>query len=129
MKKRINSRQKGARMEREAAAFLTGIGYPTTREARNGVDGAEDLVLPPELSYRVHIEVKADESIDIGTKALTDAFEQAKMVAKGRNPYVLWHRKRRGWRLSWVDTFGVMHTVAEDDIATALRWVVTTEVK
>jgi hypothetical protein len=49
-------------------------------------------------------------------KALRDAFEQAMVVANGRSAYVLWHRKRRGWRLSWADPNGAMHTVAEDDI-------------
>jgi len=103
MKKRINSRQKGARIEREAAKFLTSLGYLTTRAARNGVDGAADLVLPPTLSG-VHVEVKGDESIDIGTDALYKALCQSSEAGVGtQSTCVLWHRKHRGWRLSWFD--------------------------
>lgn len=112
MKKRINSRAKGARIEREAARFLTSLGFPCERAARNGVDGGEDLMLPDSLSHAVHIEVKGDESIDIGTRALADAMHQAFEACKGtQRPAVLWHRKRKGWRFSWYD-MGVIVTVA-----------------
>lgn len=95
----MNSRAKGARVEREAAAFLTSIGFPAERNARNG-KSADDIVcksLPG-----VHFEVKGNEAIDIGTALLDDACIQACQDSNGRFPVVLWKRSRRGWRLTFV---------------------------
>jgi hypothetical protein len=102
MTKRTNSRQKGARGERAAAAYLTTLGFVAARMGRNGYS-AEDLDCRecPVLS-RVHIEVKHDESFSIQGKALDDAVEQAMEGAGTIKPYaVLWKRNRHPWVLTF----------------------------
>lgn len=115
-----NSRAKGARVEREAAKFLTSIGFPAERNARNG-KSTDDLVVPSLPG--VHFEVKGDRSIGVGTKALDDAMDQAMEAAAGHQvPVVLWKEHRKGWRLSfvpWID--GEIATVGESDIEHRLR--------
>lgn len=98
-----NARQKGARCEREAAALLTKLGFPCQRNGRNGYS-ADDLCTP---FKRVHVEVKADQSIGLGTKALRDACEQAYIAAMNRPRWVvLWKEDRKGWRLSFCEKYG-----------------------
>ena len=102
----MNSRAKGARIEREAAKFLSSLGFSAERNGRNGYS-ADDLRCPALAG--VHIEVKGDESIDIWTKPLEDAYAQARDNAGDRVPVVLWKRRRRDWCLTWV-TGGVLVT-------------------
>lgn len=102
----MNSRAKGARIEREAAKFLSSLGFAAERNGRNGYS-ADDLRCP--ALANVHVEVKGDESIDIWTKPLDDAYAQARENAGDRVPVVLWKRKRRDWCLTWV-TGGVLVT-------------------
>jgi Holliday junction resolvase len=99
----INARQKGARCEREAAKYLTDLGFPCSRNGRNGYS-ADDLCTPFKW---VHVEVKADQSIGLGTKALRDACEQAFIAAMSRPRWcVLWKEDRKGWRLSFCSAPG-----------------------
>lgn len=115
---KVNSRQKGKVIERKAAAFLTGLGYPARRTAqvRGNNDGAADIECP---SLDCHIEVKGDRSIGLGTKALDDACEQAARDANGKDWVVLWWEHKKGWRLTW-DARGRM-TVAARDIGPVLE--------
>lgn len=108
----MNSRSKGAGGEREAAKFLTEQGFPCTRMGRNGRT-AEDLDCPSLAG--LHIEVKRNEAIDIGTEALAGAFAQACTDAPhGRIPVVLWRRNgSRAWRLTW-HRDGVLVTAKAD---------------
>lgn len=92
------SRSKGARGEREAAAFLKSLGFTAERNGRNGYS-ADDLIV--EELPNVHIEVKRDESIDVGTKALDDALAQAEANAVDRVAAVLWRKNRARWRLTY----------------------------
>lgn len=128
--KRINSRQKGARVEREAAKFLTSLGFVATRNARNGLSAADlDLSACPVL-VNVHLEIKGDRSIGLGTKALDDAMEQAQEAAVDKSwvpplaevgshpeiakPHaVLWLEHRKGWRLTWNATYPIQVTTAK----------------
>lgn len=113
-----NSRQKGARIEREAAAFLSKIGFPAERAARNGVDAGEDVFCP---SLAVVFEVKGDEKIDVGTKMLDDAMQQAiERCTPIQNPMVLWKKNRTRWRLTYWSGLRVMVTVGECHIAKVL---------
>lgn len=130
MKKRINSRQKGKRIEREACKFLASIGFPGfQRTAQNcGKSGDAADVRPTDPAHplaHIHFEIKGDESIDVGTKALSDACAQAKRDASGRKWFVLWKRKRSGWRMSFVGynarTKEVLVTVSGEDIKTAVE--------
>ena len=100
MKKRINSRSKGAAGEREAARFLTSLGFHCTRMGRNGRT-AEDLDC--KALSGLHIECKRNEAIDIGTEALVLAYTQACADAPpDRLPIVLWRRNGcRLWRVTW----------------------------
>lgn len=103
-KKRTNSRAKGANGEREAAKFLSQYNLPdgtpvvARRMARNGQKGQADLEhnIPG-----VHFEVKRREGMDVGTRALEDAMEQAILDTSGcREPLVLWRRSRGKWRIT-----------------------------
>lgn len=111
----MNSRAKGARIEREAAKFLSSLGFSAERNGRNGYS-ADDLRCPALAG--VHIEVKGDEAIDIWTKPLDDAYAQARDNANGRVPVVLWKRKRRDWCLTWVSRGVLVTTVGGDRIRT-----------
>lgn len=98
----MNSRAKGKRIELKAAHFLTSHGIPAQRGARNGVKDGQDLILPPE--YDIHIEVKGDQSVRPGTKAMEKALQQASEGAKQagkRRSCVLWKEDRKGWRLTF----------------------------
>ncbi len=97
----MNTCRKGKRVEREAANFLTAHGIPAVRGARNGVKDGQDLILPPE--YDIHIEVKGDQSVRPGTKAMEQALDQARAawLKYGKRFYcVLWKEDRKGWRLT-----------------------------
>lgn len=110
-KKRTNSRAKGANGEREAAKFLSQYNLPdgtpvvARRMARNGQKGQADLEhnIPD-----VHLEVKRNEDIDIGTVALYKALQQATDDApRGVSVGVLWRRNGSRWRIS--GTFSRKH--------------------
>lgn len=103
----MNSRAKGARIEREAAKFLCELGFAAERNGRNGYS-ADDLRCPALAG--VHIEVKGDEAIDIWAMKLDYAYVQAVNNAYGRFPVVLWKRKRRDWCLTWCGAYGVLVT-------------------
>lgn len=98
---KVNGCVKGKRKEREACAFLTSMKLPCERNARNGLSTSDLRPLCPELE-RVHVEVKANRSIRLGTKALYDAYDQAvaEAVKSGKVPVVLWW-DHPGWRLTW----------------------------
>ena len=125
MKKRINSRAKGAAVEREAAEFLRGFGFNVTRNARNGLSAADLDVSEDQVLSKLHIEVKGDKSIELHTKGLTDAMDQAFGDAGGRRtPVVLWKRHRAGWCLSWLMSGpDILATVQGEDIPATLRWL------
>lgn len=101
----MNSRAKGARAEREAAAWLNTllpVGYEAVRAARIGVDGGEDVMIRDEQGRyaNVRVEVKHRATMDLAVKALDEACEQAQADAKGGVWCVLWRRDRRPWVLT-----------------------------
>src|SRR5690349_4069818 len=98
--RRKNSRAKGARCEREAASYLTALGFSARRgqQFRGGPFSPDVIVddLP-----NVHIECKAVEGMDLGTKLLESAWEQAwRDASDDKVPVVLWKRNRTCWRLT-----------------------------
>lgn len=127
MKKRFNSRRKGARVECEAAEFLRGFGFNVTRNARNGLSAADLDVSEDSVLSKLHIEVKGDKSIDVHTNSLIEAWEQAYIGRKeGQVPVVLWKKHRVGWFLTWQLGAGgdpVAATVQGEDIPATLRWL------
>jgi len=81
----MNSRQKGARGERELAAFLRGHGW----ESRRGQQYAGDPSAPDVVSeFPLHIECKRTERL-----SLYDALDQAARDADG--PSAVFHRRNR----------------------------------
>lgn len=86
----MNSRQKGAKGEREAAEHLGKVfGWECIRgQQRSGTECAD--VLGPDW---LHLEVKRTETL-----RLHDALEQAKRDAKpGQIPVVMYRRNRSDW--------------------------------
>ena len=83
----VNSKQKGARGEREVAALLRSYGYT---EAKRGCQyhGGPDSPDVEGLAD-IHIEVKRVERLNI-----TEAMEQAERDCGGAIPTV-WHRKNK----------------------------------
>lgn len=121
----MNSRAKGARAEREAAAWLNTLlppGYEAVRAARIGVDGGEDVMIRDEQNKyaNVRVEVKHRAKIDLATKELTDACEQAARDAKGGDWCVLWRRDRRPFVLT-TSRAGARITI--DDEADVRVWL------
>jgi Holliday junction resolvase len=88
----VNSRDKGARLEREAAHALNSeLGLRTERGARNGVRGGADLIGVPGVRF----EVKGRKSI--GALRFLD---QARTEAKaGEVPVVLMRENAGDWVL------------------------------
>jgi len=110
----INSRDKGKRMERKAAELLKSFGWDAKRgQQHRGGDDSPDVVCPD--LPNIHIEVKADRSIGLGTQALGDAHNQAcRDATDSQRPVVLWWEHRKGWRLDYITEAGVWATVAND---------------
>ena len=133
------SREKGARGEREAAKYLTKLGFECERNGRNGYS-TDDLRLPGLPG--VHVEVKFGvQGMDVGTALLRNAWEQAMhqvclfcSVSIGcvlhrdddrehvfeTQPTVLWKPTRRPWRLTWMEPCGLVTTTGDDAIKTQL---------
>ncbi len=106
MKKRINSKQKGKAVEREAVKFLTSMGFPCHRTAQNrGKTGDCADIEFEDKKCPLHVEVKGSKQIGVGTAALKAAIEQAIRDADAEGlrkiPVVLWKEHRKDWRLSW----------------------------
>lgn len=126
MKPRIQSRAKGKRIEREAAAFLREIGFPSARRGqqhRGGKDSPD--VICDELAG-VHLEVKGDERINFETAAMRKAVEQAhRDSGRGAQTWgLLWKHNRACWKLTFLaESPAVFATVTGDDIRHALLWL------
>lgn len=101
----INSRQKGARGERELASLLRAHGYTNARRGQqfSGINGDADVVGIPGL----HIECKRVEHLSLD-KAMAQSIRDAR---DGEVPVVM-HRKDRG---AWLVTIGI------DDFLTILE--------
>lgn len=97
----MNSRSKGKRIELAAAHYLTRLGYPAVRGAQHSGSPDSPDIKCALLSW-VHIEVKGDRSIGLGTQALADAMEQSIRDSGDKLPVVLWWEHRKGWRLTWM---------------------------
>lgn len=100
----MNSRQKGARGERELANILKGYGYEESRRGQQycGSNGDADVV---GLSG-IHIECKRVEKLN-----LEKAMEQAEHDRKEQEKPAVFHRKdRKPWLVTmkledWMELF------------------------
>ena len=87
MAKKINSRAKGARGERELSSKLKEYGYETRRgQQYSGANGDADVVGLP----GIHIECKRVERLN-----LYDAMAQSKSDANEGETPTIFHRKDR----------------------------------
>lgn len=129
----VNSRSKGARGEREAAKYLTKLGFECRRNGRNGY--SDDDLICADLP-NVHIEVKYGvQGMDLNTKLLKDALEQAyEDVYYSNNDLrswcVLWKPLRLCWRLTWFQSsYGYVTAAGDEDITRTLVWLNAVETK
>jgi Holliday junction resolvase len=107
-RKKVNSRQKGARGERQWAKELNAMGFNSDEPARRGqqFSGSKDS---PDVVCKalacLHPEVKFGVTgLDLGTKLLDDACEQAADDAadSGKLFYVAWKPTgAREWRVTF----------------------------
>lgn len=98
-----NSRQKGARGEREWAGFLSDHGFQARRgqQFSGGTDSPD--VICPLLASLFHPEVKRTEAL-----RLYPALEQARRDAAGKTPYVAHRTNGQTWVVimdatDWID--------------------------
>ena len=86
----INSREKGAKGERELAKVLREYGYTEAKRGQQfcGVNGNADVIGLP----HIHIECKRVEKLN-----LCNAMEQAKKDTKGKLPAVFHRKNRSKW--------------------------------
>lgn len=97
----MNSRQKGARGERELALALREYGYNTRRGQQfSGANGDADVV----GLERIHIECKRVERL-----MLQDAFDQSKRDARPGEIPVVMHRKNN---CDWLVTLSLADFIA-----------------
>ena len=110
---KINSRQKGKRVEREAAAYLRSLGFEGAKRGQqhSGSPDSPDVKCD---GLSVHLEVKGDQSIDLGLGPWHDAIKQAQADAGSRPWAVLWKRNRTAWRLT-AEYAGTVATFVGDE--------------
>lgn len=89
MPKKINSREKGAKGERELAGILRDYGYSNAKRGQQfcGINGNADVI---DALPHIHIECKRVERLN-----LYDAIEQAKRDARQDEHPAVFHRKNR----------------------------------
>lgn len=120
----MNSRAKGARGERAAAAYINTVlpdGYVAERAARSGVRGGEDVLIYATggISRRmlpITVEVKHRREMGLRTKALDRACEQA--ARSGRTWGLLWRGHREGptkWKFTVGDSVKHRCTLDTDE--------------
>lgn len=100
MSKRKNSRGKGGRGERELAAFLTEIGYPAERAARNGVEGGEDIICKTLEAKGFLVEGKRVEALRLGTGSFAKLFVKARQQHPDLIPLLFWRYNRGEWNMT-----------------------------
>lgn len=97
----INSRDKGARGERELAAILKERGFESRRGQQfSGANGDADVVGVP----NTHIECKRVEKLNID-KAMEQSIRDAR---EGETPVVIHRKDRKPWLVTmrlddWID--------------------------
>lgn len=112
MKAKINSRQKGARGERELARRFREQGYDCRRgQQYNGLEGEDVIGLPG-----VHVECKRVERLN-----LYDAIDQAKRDADQKLPAVFHRKNNCGWLVTmpleqWFEIYREWEAGQEKDV-------------
>jgi len=126
----INSKRKGARGEREAAALLRSLGYP---ECKRSAQAAAIRPLPFSADLlqcirNVRIEVKFGYEFDLHTKAIKDWVAKIKEeTPQGEVWLILYKRTRKPWIAIYESEYliygedGVV--VASLDVEQGIRYV------
>lgn len=113
-----HSQNKGKNGEREAAKYLTSLGFNAVRSQGLGVEDGRDVIIRD--LPNVYLEVKRVEGLDLGTKQLWDAWMQAgdKAYAADKSASgagVMWRPNgKRAWRLTFIDNKCGFVTVFRD---------------
>lgn len=88
----INSKQKGARGEREVAEILRKYGFEARRSAQYCGNTGDAADITTNLPY--HIEVKHQETLQIDKW-----WEQATHDAKDKTPILVFRKNNQKWRV------------------------------
>lgn len=98
-KKKVNSKQKGSRVERDLVKFLKENGCPSARRTEQycGASGDAADVVADELSH-YHIECKGTKSKVLNYSTLTSWLEQIKRdCPKYKVPVIFWKANNAEW--------------------------------
>lgn len=120
---KTNSKRKGSSGEREAVHLLLELGFTDAKRTQqyNGL-GKSDVECAESLPD-VHIEVKRDARIDIGTTRWQAAIRTAIVECGDKEWCVLWRRDgAKLWRLTYRDVWQIV-TVDHSRIEAVLRWL------
>ena len=116
-----HSQNKGKNGEREAAKYITSLGFDAVRSQGLGVEDGRDVIIRD--LPNVYLEVKRVEGLDLGTKQLEDAWKQAaaKAIAASTGVVggsgVIWRPSRKDWRLTFMDKkIGLVTVFRDQDI-------------
>lgn len=105
-----NSRQKGARGERDWRDELQAMGFDARRGQQfAGGPESPDVVCPSLSAISFEVKRGSEDYIALGTK-LDRAMEQARRDAGLKVPMVAWKQDRRPWCLTWVGADNVQVT-------------------
>ena len=119
----INSRQKGKRVELELTHFLKSLGFADARRSQqyNGAGKLGDVECAESLP-RVHFECKGVNGMDLGTKLLDSACEQAARDCPSTYQWVVfWKKRRTGWRMTFEHCDSRLTIDREEDMAEWLK--------
>ena len=111
------SRDKGKLGERDLAHYLTRLGFPARRTQQFCGRGGDSADVVSDLLPSVHIEVKRNEKLDMGTALLDAAMAQSESEAKtGHHAVVFWRPSKKCWRLTLrCNHRGLLITLAGDE--------------
>lgn len=115
MGKKINSRQKGVRGEREAAAALAAVFGIAARRGRQYAGSPDSPDVDVDVPG-VHFEIKRVERLNIET-----AIDQATRDAGANVPVVMHKKNRRDWLLTFrvADAprlIGILHSILNNEV-------------
>lgn len=100
----MNNCRKGKKGELKARHYLISLGFGdanTTRRGQQHAGGPESPDVVCESLPNVRIEVKCDQSVDLGTEKMGKVIAKAKEDAGGKAWAVLWKHDHRPWMLTF----------------------------
>lgn len=123
-KKRVNSCTKGKVGERKWRDWLNAHGFEGSKRGAQHAGGVDspDVVCP--ALPNVHFEVKYGvKGLDLGTKLLDDAVQQAERDSGGKKWFVAWKAPRsQQWRMTFINVLCRVTLDRDEDMSAALSW-------